>query len=189
MTFIHFSIICKGIHGHCVCFPQEIGPLCTILPNRKCDILTFVRKVNKNDLKEVSYQEFKVRRKKVLSALKWLKRHNILYHDICIDASALDWMEGKEEAQIETTYQEFHFEPVNKNNDGTKECETISENQTGDVTGDTSHLNMIGLCQTKTDFAASERQVEHLRVLENEITRSDDATSLRHFPPVYHTLK
>ena len=39
---------------------------------------------------------FRVRKKAVLLALKFLKKHNPQYYDIVIDMSSLDWIEGDE---------------------------------------------------------------------------------------------
>ena len=43
---------------------------------------------------------FLIRKKKVLDALFWLKKYNILYNDIEIDESNLDWMGNCEEKEL-----------------------------------------------------------------------------------------
>ena len=43
---------------------------------------------------EIGSHAFLVRKKKVLEALYWLKKYNILYQDITIDEGNLNWMEN-----------------------------------------------------------------------------------------------
>ena len=81
-----------GINGHCVAFPQNIGPMCSDLPQKESNMVIFVRHVS-NRVSGVSHsQHFKVNKNKVLDALRWLKVHHRGYHDITITESNLDWI-------------------------------------------------------------------------------------------------
>ena len=83
---VHIAPNVLGIQGHCVCYPQNIKELCKYLPNRKEEIITFIHKVGGHDTKGLTshIDAFKVRKTKVLTALHWLKKHSIHYHDIII---------------------------------------------------------------------------------------------------------
>ena len=70
----------------------------------------------------------RVRRKKVLNALLWLKKHHFGYHDIIIVENNLSWMEGKDEAQMESV--QFKRKIKSKRNimmEKRKDC--VSQNQ------------------------------------------------------------
>ena len=47
----------------------------------------------------------KVKKKNVIDALLWLKKHNPFYKNITINESNLDWMKGKEVANIASVAQ------------------------------------------------------------------------------------
>ena len=88
--------------GHCMCYPHNSEELCKEILNKKEEVITFIRKVKKHNTRGFSshIDAFKVRRSKVLKALRWLKLHNIHYHDIIINESNFDWMNNAEEATV-----------------------------------------------------------------------------------------
>jgi hypothetical protein len=64
-----------------------------------------VRRSGRSSDQEVSENIFKVRKKKVFTALYWFVEHNILYQQfkVIIDPSNLDWMGDDEECTLPTT--------------------------------------------------------------------------------------
>jgi hypothetical protein len=68
---VHVAIGVTGLKGHFACYPQNITELCNELPNRKEEIITFVRKVGGHDTRGLTshINAFKVRKSKVLAAL------------------------------------------------------------------------------------------------------------------------
>jgi hypothetical protein len=54
----------------------------------------------KNSTGEVVTKSFRIRRQKVLDALRWLKKYSNSYKDIEIDESNLDWMGDNHEAEL-----------------------------------------------------------------------------------------
>jgi hypothetical protein len=52
-------------------------------------------------------KSLRVKRKNVLEALIWLKKHNPLYSDISIRENNLDWMQGEEEVSVATNAEKF----------------------------------------------------------------------------------
>lgn len=83
-----------GIKGHCVTFPQDITGVCNELPRQQKSVVTFIRHLSNKDHTESLPKQLKVRRDKVLNALRWLKIHHVGYHSITILESNLDWMEN-----------------------------------------------------------------------------------------------
>ena len=86
-----------GIAGHVCTFEQDLNEFVRTLPRKQTDscLISVIRivsnEIGTNDTRE---EMFTVRRKEVLDALLWLKKHNHLYKDIPIDESNLDWIKG-----------------------------------------------------------------------------------------------
>lgn len=102
VPIVHIRNGTMGLSGHCVCFRQNIRDVAKVLPRRNLPVIKVVRAtVNKQG--EEKFHTFMIRREKVLRALRWLKKYHKWYRedsDLIIDESALDWMEGKEEAEF-----------------------------------------------------------------------------------------
>ena len=77
-----------GYKGHVINLPNDIQHIADILPRYAKDVPVILFNVKGNDQqKSIS---FRVRREKVLLALKWLIQNNPLYKDIVIDESRLN---------------------------------------------------------------------------------------------------
>ena len=98
---IHFGKGFYGVKGHCVAFPQDITDMCNVLPQRPEKVVTYIRQMGNKDTSDVYLKHLRVRKQKVLTALKWLKLHHSGYYDIQIDPSKLDWMKGQSEAVVD----------------------------------------------------------------------------------------
>lgn len=94
-----------GIKGHVCCFPQNVMSVCDVLPRLPDDvtIVKFVKMYEKDIGGNVAVKEFKVRKWKVISVLKWLKEHHSEYSDIVIQERNLDWMGDESEKQLPCT--------------------------------------------------------------------------------------
>ena len=87
-----------GCKGHVCSFPQDIHSLCTILPRLPSDV-TLVNVVKSfRDKQNVPHKlTFRIRKQKVLAALRWLVKYNTEYSNITIKESNLEWMSEEEE--------------------------------------------------------------------------------------------
>ena len=101
-----------ALKGHCCSFAQHIDTLCDELPQRKETVLTFVRYLGSNLSKHKYVKNLRVNRQRVLTALRWLKRHHTGYHDIVIREENLDWMNEPEEDNIATESELQEIERV-----------------------------------------------------------------------------
>ena len=82
------------IKGHCVSFPQDISDMCDELPRRRESIVMFVRQMGNKDTSEMYLKYLRVNKRKIISALKWLKIHHSGYHGIMINIDDLSWIKG-----------------------------------------------------------------------------------------------
>jgi hypothetical protein len=91
-----------GLKGHVCSFPQRLETVCETFPRLPSDVT--VVKMIQTYQEEVSgamgQRTFAVRRYKVIAALKWLQKYNVLYKDIKIEEGNLDWMSGVDETEL-----------------------------------------------------------------------------------------
>ena len=73
-------------------FPQDISDMCNKLPRRRESIVTFVHQMGNKGTSEMYSKHPRVKKKKVISALEWLKIHHTRYHDITINTDNQRWM-------------------------------------------------------------------------------------------------
>ncbi len=102
MPSIHLSNGTFALIGHCVTFPQDITKMCNNLPLRKEAVVVFICYIGNKDTCAVYPKSLRASKQNVLKALLWLKKHNPHYADITINELNLDWMNGKNEANIGT---------------------------------------------------------------------------------------
>ena len=80
----------QAIHGPCVNVPSRLKSICTLLPRLPRQALIIPLKF-KRRLRYRSYYMFKhARPHKIMTALKWLKKHNPLYKDVTVSTT---WQE------------------------------------------------------------------------------------------------
>ena len=90
MSLIHIKNGTLGSRGHCVSVEQKISELFLTLPRKPGDLnILHVRRSGRSSDHEVYEKIFKVRKDKVLAALYWLVKHNVLYqeYNVQIDPS------------------------------------------------------------------------------------------------------
>lgn len=106
MSLIHIKNGTLGSRGHCVSVEQKISELFLTLPRKPGDLnILHVRRSGRSSDHEVYEKIFKVRKDKVLAALYWLVKHNVLYqeYNVQIDPSNLDWMGDDDECTLPIT--------------------------------------------------------------------------------------
>ena len=105
IPFVHIKNGTLGITGHVCSFPQKVRDVCTTLPRLPKDVecVKMIRKFRDTASGEFGLKAFTIRKKNVLEALSWLSKHNSIYKkEVTIDEANLDWMNGKEEAELPT---------------------------------------------------------------------------------------
>lgn len=94
-----------GMRGHCCCFPQAVEEVCNVLPRQpsSAKFINYVQTYKQEIGGNFSTKQFRINRKRVLEALRWLKEFNKVYSDITIDESNLNWMGEHEERNLPAT--------------------------------------------------------------------------------------
>jgi hypothetical protein len=95
MSLIHLENVTLGSRRHCVSVEQKILKLFTTFPRKPGDLNVLnVRRSGRSSDHEAYEKIFNVQKDKVLSAICWLVKHNVLYqeYDVVIDSSNLDWI-------------------------------------------------------------------------------------------------
>jgi len=98
---IHIKNGILGSRGHIVSFFQDMTSIATDLPGlpNEVTIVKVIREgINKEGLS--CRNNFQVNRIKVLNALRWLQKNNVLYKDIVIDESRLSLMKNQTTCQL-----------------------------------------------------------------------------------------
>ena len=99
LEHIHQGVM--GLKGHVCAFEQDISEVCLKLPKLPSNIsvVRIVREMKAEiGISTVTIEKsYKVNKKRIINALRWLKRHNKEYSDIEIAEENLDWMEGEED--------------------------------------------------------------------------------------------
>ena len=98
----HLRYGAHGCHGHCCCFPQDVQEVCDVLPRKHCEAIQVVKKYLLDD-GNIGTVSFRIRRTKVLNALRWLKMHNHHYANITIEEKNLAWLGDEEEGLLPVT--------------------------------------------------------------------------------------
>ena len=100
---IHIKNGTIGSRGHCVSFFQDITNMCQVFPRLPSQV-TIVKVICKSKCKDrnIVNKAFTINRNRVMTALEFLKKHNILYEDIQINPENLLWMEDKEECTMQS---------------------------------------------------------------------------------------
>ena len=100
IQYLRFGQTCCT--GHVCAFPQDVQQLCDVLPRLPHQV-TRVRVVKYVSLpgdNATGTKCFSVRKDKVLTALRWLKKYNKEYQNIVIEERNLDWIGGASELEL-----------------------------------------------------------------------------------------
>jgi hypothetical protein len=83
MSLIHLKNVTLGSRGNCITVEQKIAELFSTLPRKPGDLnllnVLNVRRSGRSSENEVYDRVFKVRKDKLLAALYWLVKYNVLY--------------------------------------------------------------------------------------------------------------
>ena len=91
-----------GLNGHACMFRKDIMSICNDLPRKQVELLFMIRNIeSKAHPGEFFKQIFKIRRSKVLQALRWLQKYHAGYKNIVINEENLSWLNGEEEGVLQ----------------------------------------------------------------------------------------
>lgn len=99
LSLYHMKNGVMGARGHTCCFEQDIEGFVAKLPRSKDDVslLRVLKKVQAEVGSDKCNEKiFKIRKDKVIAALRFLKEHSKEFRNIEIDPARMDWIEGNE---------------------------------------------------------------------------------------------
>ena len=130
MPVVHMYKGRIGIRGHTVMFEKDMQDLCQELPRKKVDVVWILKEYENVTTGQIQCDYFKVRKKKVLEALIWLKKHHIGYQNIQIEPANLEWMDNKTEADLGKDQVNFMEQRSVDIDNTTQVGETVASTQT-----------------------------------------------------------
>ena len=174
-----------GIFGHCVAFPQNIDEMCMDLPQKESNMVIFIRQVS-NRVTGVSHsQHFRVNKNKVLTALRWLKKHHRGYHDITITESNLDWIKEESVFNVAKKYT-MNMRPSKRDAVADAE-EAVSSNQCTTSRGEDQDVDIETVHPNYKDDKPNEEQSEIIKGFQKIAKDSNQSNKVLKFPPIDHT--
>ena len=185
---VHLKNGVFGVKGHCVTFPQDITDMCDELPLAKNTVLTFLRNIANKDTSAVFPTTLRVNRERLLNALKWLKRHNPFYKNIRIVEANLDWMNGKQEANICTEGIDMNLKETASLKKREQEEEFVSSsNKSKEDFSDSNNDIEISTAHANTrQKVPSGRQAEPIREFIDIAKKTNQTSKIMNFPPIDH---
>ena len=170
-----------ALTGQCVAFPQQVADICTDLPRHPNEIVTYIRQLGNSETSTVHLKHLRVRRNKVIDALKWLKLHHIEYKDITINESKFDWMEGRSKNYVLQQIRKYQI----KGDDITQQRQkpSVSKVQCLVDNDSTVNLDYTTITDNANDAGIDPDQKDVMDELINttKITKQND--KLLMFPP------
>ena len=173
----------KGIKGHCCCFFQDSNTIYDELPRKKSDIIRVIRNQTEGDITVQS--NFLINKKRVISALLWLKIHNVLYKDITIKEDNLDWMNGKDECDMTHVIRQATDSTNKQDSSNTPimefESVTVSKTQT-DIQND--EIIVEGICRDSSETIVTKKELNILNELKQKVKEKSGTICEVNFPLV-----
>jgi len=177
---VHLSQGYYALSGQCVAFPQNVTDVCTDLPRHPDSIVTYIRQMGNSQTSAVHFDHLKVRRNYVLRALEWLKIHNSEYRDITINHSNLDWMNGKDEADVLKNVRYFH---VKGSAPSKAQKPSVSVTQCLNIDSPELEMEFATLGANSWKGGMDPQQEKYMAELVNAAIDSDQSDKLLMFPP------
>ena len=180
---VHLKEGILGIKGHCICFPQDVNEVCTILPQLKCQVVKYIREIGNTDSSRHRWEMLRVNRGRVLRALRWLKIHNSEYADIVIDETNLEWMKGQQECSIDTVEYVFPMTPKKVDIIEERDGVAVSERQCHEE-GSELELPMLTVKQNQQVYRPPKDQIDMMKDIRQCALDNDHADRVLDFPTI-----
>ena len=175
-----------GIRGNTVMFKKNIASVCETLPRKKVEIVYVKQTYSEKTTNLVKTRFFKVRRSKILEALKWLKKYHRNYNDIEINEDNLndiDWEEDGEIGYLRPTIvsDEKDIQDINKPENNV----TVADKQTNMNTE--CEVTIHGVCGNGSMQASENAELDFksiVQTLKNHRTSHGNKMDAMLFPHV-----
>jgi hypothetical protein len=185
---VHIRSGIFGLKGHCVTFPQDITNMCDELPQRSESVVTFIRQIGNKDTSGGYPEMLKVKKNNVIEALRWLKKHNPFYKHITIAPSNMDWMKGREEANLASVAETIEMKETARSHLAENEQEYVSRchAQNPDPDETMATMPVAGMHANEKPTVPKGVQTAPIRELIDVAKRTKQMTKAMDFPPIDH---
>ena len=185
---VHIRSGIFGLKGHCVTFPQDITNMCNELPQRSESVVTFIRQIGNKDTTGGYPVMLKVKKANVIAALHWLKKHNPFYKHITIAPSNMDWMKGREEANLASVAETIEMKETARSHLAENEQEYVSRCHAQNPDPDESMATMpvAGMHANEKPTVPKGVQTAPIRELIDVARKTKQMTKAMDFPPIDH---
>jgi hypothetical protein len=187
---IHLSNGTFALKGHCVTFPQDITKMCNKLPLRKEAVVLFIRYIGNKDTSAVYPKSLHVNKQNVLKALLWLKKYNPHYADVTINESNLDWMNGKNEANIRTQATILKTKDMQHYKINTTEEEVESNYhkpfEINDLSDDCCDMDIRCMHANENNSLPTGMNAEIMKSFVEIAKKTGQSSKIMEFPPINH---
>jgi len=119
-----------GNRGNSVSFNKDLDNTCEVLPRLRADIIIVVKQYIDGKTSILKSQQFKIRRQKVINALKWLKKYHVGYKDVTIKESNLDWVGETGVGHLNRNQVRCYESQTFHEEGNRKELDTVAKSQT-----------------------------------------------------------
>ena len=172
------------LRGHCVAFPQNISEICNELPRKKDAIITMIRHICNRDNNAVTLEHLKIRKNKVLNALRWLKKHHKFYKDIHIVEENLDWVGSHRESYFEYPTTGSIEVKASKKQVNNEDEEFIS--RAHQVQRDDNELEIFGMHPNEPSTVPEGADAHVIKELIETANENSDKSNFINFPAINH---
>jgi len=152
----------------------------TNLPRHPDSIVTYIQQMGNSQTSSVYLDHLKVRRNYVLQALEWLRIHNSKYRDITINPSYLDWINGKDEADVHKNVRYFHVKGTAPSK---AQMPSVSATQCLNVDSIELEMEFATMGANNWKGIMDPQQEKYMAELVNAAIVTDQSDKLLMFPP------
>ncbi len=132
----------------------------------------------------------RVNKQYVLEALLWLKNHNAHYADITINESNLDWMNGKNEANIGTQASILKTKDTQRYKIKATEEEVVSNVhkpfENNDLSNDSCDMNIGCMHANENNTLPTGMDAEIMKSFVEIAKKTGQSSKIMKFPPINH---
>jgi hypothetical protein len=187
---IHLSNGTFALKGHCVTFPQDITKMCNKLPLRKEAVVLFICYIGNKDTSAVYPKSLRFNKQNVLKVLLWLIKHNPHYADITIYEANLDWMNGKNEANIGTQATILKTKDTQCYKINTAEEEVVSNYhkpfEINDLNDDCCDMDIGCMHANENNSLPTGMDAEIMKSFVEIAKKTGRSSEIMEFPPINH---
>jgi hypothetical protein len=164
--------------------------MCNKLLLRKEAVVLFIHYIGNKDTSAIYPKSLRVNKQNVLEALLWLKKHNSHIADVTINESNLDWMNGKNEANIGTQATILKTKDVQRYKINTTEEEVVSNYhkpfEINDLNDDCCDMDIRCMHANENNSLPTGMDADIMKSFVEIAKKRGQSSKIMEFPPINH---